>query len=204
MFRALLPMNQDCSSKISVLRFQANFCRLGDLKEIMSLEGKCCWGKLCRIVEQLECVICQKPAPPTPHSPPPIERFRPLPTQTGQQWLDKRQLGSFPVSQVARCKCTLLAGNSPISLAGSVEQIRFSQQSPKMLKMASESIKHALVVVFRSFSQRFPLGAPVCCSTNRVVAGGETLMQKVRKSRVWRNSCVILCSQFSRNKQQPS
>ena len=145
MFHALLPMNQDCSSKISVLRFQANFCRLGDLNEIMSLEGKCCWGKLCRIVEQLECVICQKPAPPTPHSPPPIERFRPLPTQTGQQWLDKRQLGSFLVSQVARCKCTLLAGNSPISLAGSVEQIRFSQQSPKMLKMASESIKHALL-----------------------------------------------------------
>ena len=60
--------------------------------------------------------------------------------------LDKRQLGSFPVSQVARCKCTLLAGNSPISLAGSVEQIRFSQQSPKMLKMASESIKHALLL----------------------------------------------------------
>jgi len=46
---------------------------------------------------------------------------------------------NFPVSQVERCRCTLLAGKSSISLSGSVEQINFSQQSPKMLKMASES-----------------------------------------------------------------
>ena len=31
------------------------------------------------------------------------------------------------------CMCTLLAGNSSISLAGREEQIHFPQQSPKML-----------------------------------------------------------------------
>ena len=56
-----------------------------------------------------------------------------------------RLLGSFPVSQVACCRCTLLAGNSSISLAVSEEQINFSQQSPKMLKMASESFIHAFL-----------------------------------------------------------
>ena len=55
----------------------------------------------------------------------------------------------------------LLAGNSSISLAGSEEQIIFFQQSPKMLKMASETFIHALLLFFRSFSQNFPLGAPV-------------------------------------------
>ena len=42
---------------------------------------------------------------------------------------------------------------------GSEEQIHFPQQSPKMLKMASESFIHALLLFFRSFSQNFPLGA---------------------------------------------
>ena len=50
-----------------------------------------------------------------------------------------RLLRNFPISQVAGCRCTLLAGNSSISLAGSEEQMYFSQQSPKMLKIASES-----------------------------------------------------------------
>ena len=36
-----------------------------------------------------------------------------------------RLLGNFPVSQVAGCRCTLLAGNSSISLAGSEERIHF-------------------------------------------------------------------------------
>ena len=44
-------------------------------------------------------------------------------------------------------RCTLLAGNSSISLAGSEEQISF----PSNL---------LCVVVFRPFSQIFPLGAP--------------------------------------------
>ena len=50
--------------------------------------------------------------------------------------------------------------SSSISLAGSEEQINFSQQSPKMLKMASESFFSCFVVVFRSFSQNFLFGAP--------------------------------------------
>ena len=56
-----------------------------------------------------------------------------------------RLLGNFPVSQVAECRCISLAGNSSISLVGNEGQINFSQQSPKMLKMASESFIHALL-----------------------------------------------------------
>ena len=51
-------------------------------------------------------------------------------------------------------------GNSSISLAGSEEQINVSQQSPKMLKMASEGFFHALLLLFTSFSQNLTLGAP--------------------------------------------
>ena len=65
-------------------------------------------------------------------------------------------LGKFPVNQVVGCRCTLLAVNSTISLAGSEEEIHFSQQSPKMLKMVSESFILALLLFFRSFSQDFP------------------------------------------------
>ena len=39
----------------------------------------------------------------------------------------------------------MLAGKSSSSLAGSEEQINFSQQSPKMLKMTSESFIHVLL-----------------------------------------------------------
>ena len=41
--------------------------------------------------------------------------------------------------------------SSSISLAGSEKQIKFSQQSPKMLKMALERFYSCFVVVFRSF-----------------------------------------------------
>ena len=39
-------------------------------------------------------------------------------------------------------------GNSSISLAGSEEQINFSQKCPNMLKMASESFIRVFVVIF--------------------------------------------------------
>ena len=68
-------------------------------------------------------------------------------TQPGRSFLDIRLLGNFHVSQVAGFRCTLLAGNSSLSPAGSVEQINFSQQSPKMLKMASKSFTHALLLL---------------------------------------------------------
>ena len=54
----------------------------------------------------------------------------------------------------------MLAGNSPISLAGSEEQINFSQQSPKMLKIVSESCIHALLLflgLFLKISRWVPL-----------------------------------------------
>ena len=45
----------------------------------------------------------------------------------------------------------MLAGNSAISLSESEEQINMSQQSPKMLKMASESFIHSLLLVLGLF-----------------------------------------------------
>ena len=63
-------------------------------------------------------------------------------------------------SKVAARRRTLLAGNSSISLPGSEEQLNVFHQSPKMLKMASESIIHALLlflVLFLKISRCVPL-----------------------------------------------
>ena len=80
--------------------------------------------------------------------------------------------GDFLVSQVAGCRCTLLAGNSSISLAGSEEQINFSQQSPKMLKMASESFIHVLLLfldVFLKISRWVPLNSQTRVSSSETI-----------------------------------
>ena len=69
-----------------------------------------------------------------------------------------RLLGNFPVSQVAGCRCTILAENTSNSLARSEEQIIFSQHSPKMLKVAPESFIHALLL-FLGLS-KFIVGCP--------------------------------------------
>ena len=46
--------------------------------------------------------------------------------------------------------------------------MNFSRQSPKMFKIASDIFIHAFfVVVFRSFSQNFPFGAPAESDYNR-------------------------------------
>ena len=45
----------------------------------------------------------------------------------------------------------MLALNSSISLAGSEEQINFSQRSPKILKMVSGSFIHALLLLLGLF-----------------------------------------------------
>ena len=68
--------------------------------------------------------------------------FRMTTPKLGSICLDIRLLGNFPVSQVAGYRCTLLARNFSISLAESEELKTFSQKSPKMLKMASESFVH--------------------------------------------------------------
>ena len=86
--------------------------------------------------------------------------FFPMTTpKRGSICLDIRLLGNFPVSQVAGYRCTLLAGNSSISLAESEELITFSQKSPKMLKMASERFVHFLLLFLGLFS-KFPAGCP--------------------------------------------
>ena len=99
-------------------------------------------------------------SPPPPLLPNGRAEFCPMTTpKLASNGLDMRLLGNFPVSQVAGCMCTLLAGNSSTSLAGSGEQINFSQKSPKMLKMASESFIHALLL-FSSLFLKIPAGCP--------------------------------------------
>ena len=67
--------------------------------------------------------------------------------------LDIRLLGNIPVSHVVHVVGApyMLAGNTSNSLAGSEEQINFSQHSPKMLKMASESFILALLLFLGLF-----------------------------------------------------
>ena len=101
------------------------------------------------------------PPPPQPPAPPPEGlNFAPWPHPNWLVMSGHTSAENFQVSQVAGCWCNLLAGNSSISLAGSVEQINFSQQSPKMLKMASESFIHALLLflgLFLKISRWLPL-----------------------------------------------
>ena len=166
----------DVFLKISVL--QANFCWLGDLDKIIILicpwklfinnnffilicpwKLENCWCLRCWLL----CAICQKPLSPPP--PTPTEGVNvalrshlisyqtpcPTPLPPPKGWIlpyGLRLLGNFPVSKIAGWKCTLLAGNLFISLAGSEEQINVSQQSPKMLKIASDIFIHAFFYCF--------------------------------------------------------
>ena len=178
----------DLLLKISVL--QANVLLAGLWKKNMCLERKCCWEKdnsgfLRGFDVEKSCgLFVLNPFPllkgwisPSGHThfpflystqpppPPPAlhwrSQFGPITTlQTGQYYLDIRLLWNVPVSHVASCRCTLLAGNSSISLAESEEQIHFSQQSPKMLKMDSQSFIHALLLflgLFLKMSRWVPL-----------------------------------------------
>ena len=143
----------------------------------MSLEGKCSWeidnaGCLRGLDVWNSCYVlfvrnlCPHPIsyrlPPPPHLLPNLRaEFCPMTTpKLASNGLDIRLLGNFPVSQVAGCRCTLLAGNSSTNLAGSGEQINFYQKSSKMLKKASESFIHALLLFSSLFFSKFPLGAP--------------------------------------------
>ena len=78
----------------------------------------------------------------TPLTPPPL----PLPLKAWMLLYDH----TYVIQEVG-CRCTLLPGNSSISFAGSEEQIHFSQQSSKMLKMASESFIHAFLLFLGLF-----------------------------------------------------
>ena len=78
--------------------------------------------------------------------------------------------------------------SSSISLAGSEKQIKFSQQSPKMLKMAFERFYSCFVVVFRSFSQNFLLDAPVVVLPSKAVNVTLNLSNSWLKWQISQNS----------------
>ena len=111
-----------------------------------------------------------------------------------------RLLGNFPVSQVAGCTCTLLAGNSTTSVAVSEVQINFSQQSPKMRNMASESFSHALLL-FLVFFFFCTLLVVLCKCLRQLVAGdSDQLESLISFGRCAHSSSfiiyVISCSMF--------
>ena len=126
---------------------QAKFCWLGNLEKLVcpwkeSVSGKyTIQGVRGDLVYTIACIFYLFISPSL------IEgvnvSHRPLPIAYGRQ--------------VAGFRCTLLAGNSSISLTGSEEQINFSKQSPKMLKMASESFIYALLL-FLSLFLKFSVG----------------------------------------------
>ena len=73
--------------------------------------------------------------------------------------------GDFLVSQVAGCRCTFLAGSED-------KRINFSQQSPKMLKMASESFIHVLLLfldLFLKISRWVPLNSQTRVSSSETI-----------------------------------
>ena len=88
--------------------------------------------------------------------------FCPMTTpKHASNYLGTRLLGNFPVNQFAAvvdAPCWL--GTLPSVLLGVRNRYIFSQQSPKMLKMASESFIHALLLflgLFLKISRWVPL-----------------------------------------------
>ena len=122
--------------------------------------------------------MCQKPPNPPSLPPTPTEevnvalRPHPISYQTPpppKGWIlpyGLRLLGNFQVSQVARWRCTLLAGNS--ALHQSCWQWGTDKFFPAISQNAWNSFRclySCFFVVFKSFSQNFLLGAPVYWKT---------------------------------------
>ena len=135
---------------------------LGNWK-IVGVWGASCWALCVRNLLAL-------PPPPTPTEgvnvalKPHPNSYQTPPPPPLKGWIlpyGLRLLGNFQVSQVAGWRCTLLAGNLFISLAGSEEQINFSQQSPKILKIASDIFIRAFLLFLSLLFQNFLLGALV-------------------------------------------
>ena len=128
------------------------------------------WRKVLLANSCYELFVWKLPPPSTE-----VLNFALWPLPTGLWCLDICLLGNFPVSQVAGCRCTLLAGNSSIRLAGSVVQITFFQQPPKMLKMASESFIHALLF-FKGLFSNLLVGCP-----RKVISDTASVHTYIRK-----------------------
>ena len=120
-------------------------------KNSMFLEGNCCWeldnsGCLRGFDVEHSCYV--------------LSEFCPI--TTPKVTINVRTYVCLETSQYVRLQVvgapSLLAWNASIS--GSEGQINFSQQIPKMFKMASESSIHALLFFLGFISQNFPLGAP--------------------------------------------
>ena len=151
----------DLFPKISVL--QAKFCWLGNLEKLMSLEVKCCWAihnSGCHrgfgVYNSLYVLFVYLSSPHwrgecLPYAPPDCLCTRPPPPPKLKGWI-------LPcIHTQGALRCTSLVGNSSISLTGSEKQINSSQQSSKMLKMASGILIYAFLLFLRLFL-KFPVG----------------------------------------------
>ena len=78
----------------------------------------------------------------------------------------------------------LLAGNCSISLTESEEKINVSHKSPKMFKLLQKAFTSSCrVVVIRSFSQNFLLGAPASPKCNLPLSGHLYIRELKRRRR---------------------
>ena len=78
----------------------------------------------------------------------------------------------------------LLAGNCSISLTESEEKINVSHKSPKMFKLLQKAFTSSCrVVVIRSFSQNFLLGAPASAKCNLRLSGHLYIRELKRRRR---------------------
>ena len=164
--------------EISVLL--ATFCWLGDLENFICSSKESVAGKwtilgvvgdlksriagMCLLSETYPLSTLNGWVLPLGHTNYPIQPLPPHWRVEFSLWPHPNWLTCFPVSQVVGCRCTLLAGNSFVSLAGSGEQKNLCQQSPKMLKTASESFIHALVLFFGLFL-KISCCVPLCLSS---------------------------------------
>ena len=120
---------------------------------------------MCRIAAVRYLSETSQPSPPPPIPTEGVNvalRPHPISYQTPPPFFEGLNFALWPtfagkLPSKSGCRCRLLAGNLFISLAGSEEQMNFSQQSPKMFKIASDIFIHAFLLFLGLFLKIFRL-----------------------------------------------
>ena len=117
-----------------------------------------------------------------PHFPPSLlwwYEFFPMATTTLAS-----NVRRYVCRETSRKGTGLLAGNCSISLTESEEKINVSHKSPKMFKLLQKAFTSSCrVVVIRSFSQNFLLGAPASAKCNLRLSGHLYIRELKRRRR---------------------